>query len=255
MIQKIIFSKQADHDADLFEAWLSWYQDVWAADRIIVMPFRTRTADVERTCEFYRLHNIEVYPHSIEAWDASEVWKIQLEELEARLGSNPAPFVAVSADADQFLEPRIVESEGVAIWDVRSCALVDGNILTLPDQPRLRIRGGFLGTLHQPRIGICGHVKAVPPSPSISRGWDLNFRSFAQFEAKVRAISSMKTGLPTSTHWADYVMAAKERRLRPLLETLLRKAKHDPEAAILEAHLRGKPGRGVPRSPPWNRPS
>ena len=215
---RVVFSKQADFDSDLFPLWLFWYQRVFRADRIILTPVRTQLSSIDLTTDFYSGQNrVEVFPIEMDEWDAHAVWRAQLKILDGVGVENPK--FAISADSDQFFERPVnwsKTSRGVTYEEIRC---VSDETPSLENVDALEVWcsqihsrwGAFINGFRDPAIAAMGHARSSDLEDSGRLCFHWKARGAQAFLRKIASIRISSDAAPnTSVHW---------RRWRGILDT------------------------------------
>jgi len=201
-LTKIVFSKQADHDADLAPLWLRWYRDEFRADEILITPVKTPASEIAQTVAFYQAAGCQVRPIVLPAgWNDRVVWQRQLAMV--REVAPTSPFLAVSADADQLFEPPTTLPPGKSAVPFRRINL-------LADGPRLGVLaerektpayvGGFVGSLDSRFVAVVGHWVGPAPSETTTIEFHLQWRGATAFAQKVATMTFDPHAPPRMAH-------------------------------------------------------
>ncbi len=242
MFRKIVFSKQADHSADLFHLWYRWYRDVFPADELIITPVKTPASEVDQTIAFYRARGCHI--HRLErpaGWRAGQIWDCQREIVQEYLPEEP--FLVVSADADQWFEFPTHLPENVSAvpfyrlnvaWDISQPLLADGDFRIgfrhekhLPLGPAV---GGYVNCLDSPHIAVTGHWRGGAPESYVGVEFHVHWYGFNGFLRKVRAASFDATSPGASFHWKAWRQVLEregEEGLRAVYDQAVARYVHD----------------------------
>ena len=208
---KIVFSKQADHDADFQPVWLRWYTEVFKADTIIITPVKTPASSISSTVARYT--NAGFIVRSIDlplGWDDRVIWRIQLDTVKEFLPQ--APFLVVSADTDQlFYPPDLLTDDGWPYLFRRITVLTNGREV-LNCVAELGYTCGFVNTLNDCRVRPTGHWGGGRVSRPYSTELHIWFRGFNYLLQKLTSLqfspSSYRGG---ASHWRKLIRLLRRR--------------------------------------------
>ena len=241
-MHRIVFSKQADHDRELFPLWYYWYARVFRADTVVVTPVKTAASEVAATQTFYgHMPRVRVHPIVLEAWDPERVWE---EQLRIVTGYRPSgEFIAVSADADQFYEFVPGVAEGADSHRFREVYLGADATPTLDNVDRMGFVAseegewaGFANGFESGDVGLVGHSRAGPGERPQQCVFHCLLHGFGHFREKVEALE-LDPELETSSHWRGWVSAyaeGGEAGLRREYDDMFRRAALNPAPQGLE---------------------
>lgn len=164
-MRRIVFSKQADHDAPMFPFWYHWYTNVFRADLVILTPVKTETSCISKTCDFYRrFPKVIIRPIHIPKWHPPKIWRQQKKIVKEHLDEQH--FLALAADSDEFFEfvyDQPADATHVTFRQVNICAEQPPSVTELAQIPMSCTMAGYkaayVGTLEGETVGIMGHVR------------------------------------------------------------------------------------------------
>jgi len=204
---KVVFSKQADHDADLAPFWLRWYREVFGADEILVTPVKTPGSEITRTVAFYEAAGCRVCPIMLPGgWNDTTIWRRQLDIVREILPQGE--WMAVSADADQLFElPTAMPAAETATPFRRLQLVAEGpsRLGVFDESGRGRSYvGAFVGSLRSSSIGVTGHWRAAAPAETVPAEFHLHLRGLKAFCRKTATVHFDKAAARSQGyHWRD----------------------------------------------------
>jgi len=247
MLNRIVFSKQADHDQEMFEFWYYWYTRVFRANRIFITPVKTRSSETHLTKAFYGAKpGVIVDEIELPRWNPKRVWNEQLRIVSKH--SFGSPFLAVSADADQFFE--YVSDLPTAVDRCRFRQVYVG-LDRPPDKAEIASIhavvseedewAGFVDSFKSPGIGMTGHsLDQRGPRPRHVMFHCL-LHGFDHFRTKVESLD-LEPNRKFSTHWRSWIHAYREHGeegLRRVYDDMFRRAElNSADAGLLERFIR-----------------
>lgn len=210
-MEKVIFSKQCDHDLDLSPFWLHWYRHIFKADRIIITPVKTPKSSISKTVSFYEKEGLEVYPIEIDHWNDDLVWTTQLNLLKSLIAENLSKSIVISADTDQYFSPIQAEPNGSDVVFRRIFLHTEGTLSPHDENIQVSARSsqdyvaGFWGTLDNDRVGATGHFAGVNIRGKVPIEFHIGFRGFDQFHEKIKGLDVEKDTSMGALHWKSWV--------------------------------------------------
>lgn len=234
-MKQIVFSKQCDADKDIIPLWYHWYTNIFKPDKIVILAASVKgstTTDWLR--RFYKGKDVVFKEEVYDTWDAPRVWQDQKRMLDKYLPEKP--WMAVSADADEFLEPvtpamckgkshlvfkqaRLATLEPLTLDNVH-----DIDIFKVPNNaaaiaPNAVSRGAFINNLNNKKIIITG--ASDKPEENAPLFYHFHFRGKEWYKNKFGKMKYRDPNNGSSFHWKRYTRIIQENKLEEQMDNLL----------------------------------